>query len=141
MTEEQYLPFFVYGTLMTGFGNHNRIAKGKTTYIREASTIGTLYSVGGFPGLIKAGEDDIQGQLLFIDPKLYDSTLKEMDRLEGYHKGMEKESLYLRRVVDVMDDDTGSVLKAWVYYFNKPVDRLLHLPHGSWREHAKGDFY
>jgi gamma-glutamylcyclotransferase (GGCT)/AIG2-like uncharacterized protein YtfP len=143
MTEEQYLPFFVYGTLMTGYGNHNRIVKGTTIYIREASTIGTLYSVGGFPGLIE-GENDIEGQLLFIDPKLYDRVLERMDRLEGYYKERPKTSMYIRKKKNIMDNDSGSIIEAWVYYWNG-TRSLPIVESGSWREYTNpkipNDYY
>lgn len=135
---EKYLPFFCYGTLMRGFGNHERIVRGKANYIRPATTMGTMFSVNGhFPALTTKGNSDIDGELIFIDPRVYDQVLESMDRLEGYRKDDKKHSMYIRRPTLILDNESGETVTAWVYYWNKPIKGLKFVESGSWVEESK----
>lgn len=135
---EKYLPFFCYGTLMRGFANHERIVRGKANYIRPASSIGTMFSVNNhFPALITKGDNDIDGELIFIDPKVYDLALQQMDNLEGYRKDDKEHSMYIRRSTKVLDNESGEVVTAWVYYWNRPYKGLEFVESGSWVEYVK----
>ncbi|QFG05621.1 gamma-glutamyl cyclotransferase [Bacillus phage 031MP004] len=135
MANEKYLPFFVYGTLRHGFNNYAWALSGKVRQIRKASTIGTMYSLGGFPALVNKGENDIVGELMLVEPEHYDKVLESLDMLEGYHKYDEdpkETSMYLRKEADVLDDLSGETVKAWVYYWNRPTDRLPVIATGDW---------
>ena len=81
-------PVFVYGSLMTGFGN-NRLLTG---YEGEAASLVARYqmvSLGHFPALVqRVGlcEDPIVGELYQVD----DETLRQLDLLEGVAHGFYK---------------------------------------------------
>jgi gamma-glutamylcyclotransferase (GGCT)/AIG2-like uncharacterized protein YtfP len=70
---------FVYGSLRKGFGNHGLLAN--SLFIEEATTKPTysMLHLGSFPGLIP-GNTAIQGEVYDVD----DTTLVDLDRLEGY---------------------------------------------------------
>ena len=60
---------FVYGTLLSGFGNHARLLAGRSKMIGEAQTYAeyTMVSLGGFPGVIEGGDTSIQGEVYEVD--------------------------------------------------------------------------
>lgn len=131
------LPFFVYGTLMTGFRNHNYLLEGRTRIIVNASAKGTMFSVGGFPALIESPMDgEIKGELAYIQPDKYERVMKELDGLEGYYERFPERSMYLRKKTTVMTAG-GAPVEAWVYYWNRSIERLEHVPEGDWREFEK----
>lgn len=92
---------FVYGSLKSGFGNHRLLED--STFITEDTTKEkefNMFSFGGFPGIVKGGDDAIRGELYEVD----DNTMNDLDRLEsnGY--------FYQREVVSL---DSGE--QAWMY--------------------------
>ena len=89
------LPFFLYGTLMTGFRNHKSVVRGRHTSCRPAKLSGAVIFAyeAGFPGMYPASpEDDLNsfvcGQLLTFSPKVYASVMRDMDALEGTFQHM-----------------------------------------------------
>ena len=77
---------FVYGTLKRGGGNHAFLVRQR--FLGEARTAPgfTLYSLGDFPGLVRAPGDTagVTGELWMVD----DTCLAELDRLEGLDEGL-----------------------------------------------------
>jgi gamma-glutamylcyclotransferase (GGCT)/AIG2-like uncharacterized protein YtfP len=109
---EQTPYVFVYGTLMSGFGN-NRLLKG-SALIDHASTEEeyVLVSNGIIPFLMDDVQDSyIVGEVYEVDEK----TLKNLDDLEGHP------NWYERRIINVVSD-IGDRLKAWAYFMpTKPI--------------------
>lgn len=70
----------VYGSLREGFGNH-RLLHGSTK-LGEINTEPkfTMYSLGGFPGVVPSGNTSIKGEVYSVS----ESTLRRLDQLEGY---------------------------------------------------------
>lgn len=116
---------FVYGTLLSGCGNHRVIARGER--IGEAVTDASFHmvSLGGFPGVIDGGEQVIAGEVYRVD----DVTLAGLDQLEGNGHFYTREE---RRVVTT----AGEVFEAWIYLL--PARYLDHegIESGSWRTHV-----
>lgn len=129
------LPAFVYGTLRNGFGNYERLLKGRTVAEHAAITKGTMFSVGGFPALINEFEQPIKGELMYIEPEKYEEVLRSLDWLEGYDRRDPKRSMYLREKVQVWNESTGQMVEAWVYYWNRSVKGLEYVKSGCWREY------
>ncbi len=112
---------FVYGTLMSGFGN-NRLMQGRL--VGRATTAGMLYNLNGFPGLRQDdGHGTVYGEVWDID----DASLAALDRLEGVAVG-----LYDRIRVVANVERHGSV-EAWAYQISQrhTVGRQL-VPNGDW---------
>ena len=57
---------FVYGTLMQRQPAHYLLV-GVSTYVGEATTVGTLYSMGPYPAFQPKGEDTVHGELYIVD--------------------------------------------------------------------------
>lgn len=120
MTAEERLPVFVYGTLRPGEKNYAHYLAGRTVREAPATAAGRLYYVaeGGYPYLVP-GDGRVAGELVFLDPALYDETLRGLDELEEYLPGDEAHSVYLRRPAIVSLAGDGRV-RAWIYYWNSP---------------------
>jgi gamma-glutamylcyclotransferase (GGCT)/AIG2-like uncharacterized protein YtfP len=94
---------FVYGSLRRGQGNNRLLYTSE--FVGNATVCGTLYSLGGFPGLrIDDSEGDVVGEVWQVD----DATLADLDRLEGVAVGF-----YERRKWRVKIE--GKLRSAWLY--------------------------
>lgn len=115
---------FVYGTLRKGFGAHNLFMEG-TEFVREDRISGTMYALGGFPGVKLGGADHFVTEGPKVVGEVYqindDETPKRLDSYEGYP------NLYDRKQVET---ESGEL--AWVYEINPPQlpDRII--PSGDW---------
>ena len=162
---EEYLPFFVYGTLMSGHGNHHRfgptVSDGGTmteraAYIEDILP-GRVYGfqmldLGSFPMAVQSNEDSyaIKGQLIYVHADDYTKVLASLDQLEGYRKGSPNNH-YERIIVPVKHrvttKEANGVFKdvertalAWMYAGNQQYSTLGHtnvVPFGDWAPHVK----
>jgi gamma-glutamylcyclotransferase (GGCT)/AIG2-like uncharacterized protein YtfP len=113
---------FVYGTLLTGFGNNGLLRNSKL--LGEQVLEGfDMYSLGAYP-VITPGKGRVQGEVYEVD----DAVLGRLDRLEGYP------NFYNRMKVQIDNTDT------WVYFMENPVKayaphgrQLATVDSGSWR--------
>lgn len=116
---------FVYGSLMHGFSNHDRLVRSGAQFIGEDGTAHafTMLSLGAFPGVLENGETAISGELYRVD----DETLLDLDRLEG------APNLYVRKRIV-----TEAGLHAWMYMLQPAANRSYPVVSGgSWREHTE----
>lgn len=130
---------FVYGTLLTGGGNHARIlapaaARGGASLVGAARTgYGWhLHSLGAFPAMSRADDDDgrVLGEVFEVDAR----TLQELDWLEGIVPGGGRDGLYWRERVAVFLDGRRAPVCAWSYL--QSPERQHGRPRivsGSWR--------
>ena len=121
------LPFFVYGTLLTGFANRNNLelACGAVDSCIPASLTGQLtmtHFAAGFPGLYEEGgaTAEVQGELLHVNPARYDATLRALDSLEDFHGPGRSDNLYDRVERRVQPGGGGPPVLAWVYLCRMP---------------------
>jgi gamma-glutamylcyclotransferase (GGCT)/AIG2-like uncharacterized protein YtfP len=118
---------FVYGTL------RNRPNNPLTDRVR-ARTRGRLYHLGNFPGLLESEDpqDQVIGELMEVD----DGRLAGLDLYEGYISYDLENSLYIRKKVEVFNEETQETEMAWIYIFNQT---------SPWREHwvriESGDWF
>ena len=137
-----------YGTLMTGQRNglepavRSRLRDGRPCLIR-----GRLYEVrepgdgGGeavCPALVACDDAaaEVQGELFAVgaDPDEAARVLVAIDRYEECVPDDPDASTYVRRQRPVRAD--GLTVQAWVYLYNRPVDRLRPIPGGRWARPA-----
>lgn len=109
----------VYGTLMSGFGNH-RILSNSNFLGNDTINGFNMHDIGWFPGIIK-GEDKISAEIYQIDSE---ETVQQLDYLEGYP------NLYTREQVDTQYG------KAWIYIYNNKLDDKKRVTRGDWREYT-----
>lgn len=125
-------PIFVYGTLLTGFGNYRRLLEGHTTKIVEAKLYGHSISSGGsfpFMSKVKSGTPVI-GELVYLPDAEYLKILERLDWLEGAGTGF-----YNRSKVRVVTKD--GVRIAWAYTCDRYYDPSKRIRSGSWRKHTE----
>jgi gamma-glutamylcyclotransferase (GGCT)/AIG2-like uncharacterized protein YtfP len=114
------LPFFVYGTLQTGYANHASLFEGLDIYVQSAKLqSASLYHLNGFPGMKPSETGNFAcGQLITIlgSEEAYRTTTKNLDTLEDYFGPDDRRNWYQRSLVSVaVDDDTMS--EAWTYWY------------------------
>lgn len=114
---------FVYGTLKTGYGNHDRLLAGKSKYIGACSIPGILLHLRAFPGLIKHPLCRVHGEVYEVSWE----TIARLDILEG------TPTLYTRQQVKT---PLGT---CWTYYwanqddYAELTDKTLVVDKGMWR--------
>jgi len=114
----QQLPFFVYGTLRRGQGNHP-IVDGLLADVRDAELGGHVLYENGLPYIgACGGGGTVTGDLLIPHPGDYDEVLHRLDRLEGFRPP--HDGLYVRiacpvRFAGAPGEPWGSC-QAWVYH-------------------------
>lgn len=82
----------VYGSLMSGQGNHRFLAGARFVAIAHTEPVFTLVSLGAFPALVAGGATSVRGELYEVD----DATLTALDRLEGAPTFYRRELVPLR---------------------------------------------
>jgi gamma-glutamylcyclotransferase (GGCT)/AIG2-like uncharacterized protein YtfP len=114
---------FVYGSLRKEFGHpaFTYIAK-YFDLVSHGKIKGRLFDLGEYPAAIPTEEDQyIQGELYKIkneDEFCY--AIGQLDDYEGINPGDNSNSLYRRELAEVFVDN--SLVPAWVYWYNGPVD-------------------
>ncbi|MGW7256264.1 gamma-glutamylcyclotransferase family protein [Streptomyces sp. NPDC054834] len=122
------LPFFVYGTLRPGEGNHDLYLRGSTRSEEPGRLTGAvLYDGPGYPYVVEQPGGEVRGDLVTALPEEYGRLLRELDRLEEYAPG-DPRNLYERVGRNVVRAD-GSTARAWVY---------IAAPHVAARLRARG---
>lgn len=96
---------FVYGSLKKGYGNYDYFLR-NADFVSNAVTKEPykMYSLGGFPGVVKDAEVHIKGELYDVDVV----QLARIDRLEGHPTFYERE---------LIETNHGP---AWMYFLTKP---------------------
>ncbi len=114
---------FVYGTLMTGFGNNYLITEGELVdnIARTYDSAFDLLDFGGFPALIKKAEDGF-----FVEGELWDvpsSLVKErLDMLEGHPNFYRRQLIKIYSYLEGAGEYTGEVL---AYIIDNPTSYNL----------------
>lgn len=125
----QYL--FVYGTLRRD-GQHEmyRLLSRYADFVGKATYRGRLYLIDDFPGATPSSDpsDIVRGEVYRLEsPKL---LLDRLDEYEEYDPKAPDRSLYRRELAEVRVND-GRRLRAWIYLYNRPTERLRSIPSGD----------
>ncbi|MET8703727.1 gamma-glutamylcyclotransferase family protein [Kitasatospora sp. NPDC058032] len=132
------LPFFVYGTLLTGERNHAAFLAGRCAEVRAAVLEGAALHEGpGFPYAVPdpAPGRRISGELVTVHPAAYPRALAALDRLEDCRPdGL---GAYVRERLTVRTAD-GATADAWVYLAGPAAAARLRarpalIASGDWR--------
>jgi gamma-glutamylcyclotransferase (GGCT)/AIG2-like uncharacterized protein YtfP len=75
------MKFFVYGSLMQGYGNHRRIKDANLLGKFTTSKAYTMYSLGSFPAVVCGGDTAIHGEVYETEDQ---SIIHGLYALEGY---------------------------------------------------------
>ena len=117
---------FVYGTLMSGYGNNRLMTDVNAWKICGATIDGTLYDLNYFPGVRLGTGHTVYGEVWAVPVE----GLASLDRLES--EGF----LYNRKKTEVYVDGKKAPQKTWVYEI---IEQRLGIkskvmPEGDWRK-------
>jgi gamma-glutamylcyclotransferase (GGCT)/AIG2-like uncharacterized protein YtfP len=117
---------FVYGTLKQGGKFHRELSKDRSVkFIGEARIRGMLYQIqnADYPGAVPTRRPNqyVTGQLFFMGQP--QRTLAVLDEFEGVDEG-----LFRRELVEAKMN--GKPLKAWAYFYDRPLEDSNLLPVG-----------
>jgi len=129
----------VYGSLMTGFFNYEKVLKGQVLSCVPARVKGQLYHMSqkGYPALV-SGTGWVYGELMELsDPE---STRLLLDQIEHYYGPGDPQNEYERRSSTVENLSTGKTEVAEVYWYvlndlGTPANPGVEIPGGDWREY------
>lgn len=115
------MKIFVYGTLMSNDYNHSVISEGNCKFLKKAMTKRefTLYDLGGFPGMVRGGNNSIIGEV----HEVCSETIRRMDILEGHPQ------FYRRSLIELQCGE-----KVQTYILNQDyVKGCPIIKSGSWK--------
>jgi gamma-glutamylcyclotransferase (GGCT)/AIG2-like uncharacterized protein YtfP len=115
------MKLFVYGTLLSGEGNHRRLSASRLLGAQRTEPRYTLISLGRFPALLEGGDTSVSGEVYEVDAL----TLAALDQLEGHPHFYRRTSLALLGGESVQGYVLARVLNA-----TYPL-----IPGGDWREY------
>ena len=118
----------VYGSLLSGLGNH-RVIQGENTELLGEFTsepVYSLYSLGGFPGLKEDGETAVKMEVYSVD----DTVAKRVDSLEGYSPDRPA-TFYDKKPIET----PWGTASVYIYVDDIPKERLVES--GDWRGHLE----
>ncbi|WP_225844731.1 gamma-glutamylcyclotransferase family protein [Streptomyces sp. HPF1205] len=138
------LPFFVYGTLLSGERNHHLLAGRTATWTPAELTGALLFHATSrpypYPYAVPdpAGAAVVRGEVAAVSEELYEDVLRELDLLENFSAGR-NDNHYERVAVRVRAE--SSRIDAWVYFAADRIARDLlvsgvRVPYGDWRRRA-----
>jgi gamma-glutamylcyclotransferase (GGCT)/AIG2-like uncharacterized protein YtfP len=142
--------FFVYGTLLSGLGNHHLFGKSVVSANKAAVTGWRMYTHGGFPMCVPSFSDNVvvHGEIITVKDSDFKEVLGKLDRLEGYNPNTNS-GLFVRAVVEateyeqkkikdgIMSTTSRSVLAYMYVGKQNQVASLHHIAHGDWRKHKE----
>ncbi len=126
---------FVYGTLLRGFASlESWRRRVQAEFAGRGRIKGKLYDLGEYPGAIADAEQVVRGEVYELRGPA--NAVSILDEYEGYFPLHPKRSLFVRTVTPVIMDD-GRETKAWVYFYNGPVDERKLIAGGDYRGKSK----
>lgn len=112
--------------------------KVRARFVGRGRIDGVLYDLGEYPGAIRTDADSgaqIKGELYELgNPKL---AVKLLDQYEGFFPDGLQSSLFVRTTAPVTLEN-GQTKNAWVYVYNRPVNKAKLVCGGDYRDKLAG---
>lgn len=118
--------YAVYGSLRKGLGNHRILGESKFKGEFTTPPNFTMYSLGGFPGVIEKGNTPITLEVYEVEEIDIESRL---DILEGYHGKYYGANLYNKETIETPFGE------AFIYYFNRENLPYPVVESGDWKKY------
>lgn len=107
-------PLFVFGTLRRGESNHHYLAGTFERWLPATLRDFRRFTAAhGFPTIVRCPLAQVDGELFFIRPELYEQTLRQCDLLEDLPPGLLAGPYYRRMLVRIQTAEGEH--DAWVY--------------------------
>lgn len=114
---------FVYGTLRSDYHHkaHQYIAR-FFSLVGKAFVQGKLYDAIEYPAGVPTTENSqITGELYEIkNAEEFERAMQVLDEYEGSYDAPGEPALFRRELVNVQYNDEE--VKAWIYWYNRPVE-------------------
>ncbi len=133
---EQFL--FVYGTLRRDTnGQMYHLLARYADFVGEATFQGKLYKVDYYPGIVPSEDPDdlVMGEVYLLNNPDY--VLSRLDQYEECGRMFPEPTEYVRRAERVRLHD-GRTITAWVYVYNRPINKLDLIESGDFLQIMKG---
>ena len=128
---------FFYGTLRKEFGLQLSKDIGQDIiYIGSAAIKGELYDIGEYPAALPTNYENakITGEIYEVNhPR---KVFKLLDDYEGYDRKHIESSEYYRKK-EMLELDNGNKIKAWVYWYNFPVNNKIRINQSDYLQYLK----
>lgn len=105
--------FFVYGTLMSGYGN-NRLLQ-TSTLISKDTIRGSLYEICAFPGWRSHGNGIVRGEVYRVDDE---RVIDNLNRLEGFISEGNENNFYNRVQIETLSNTYQEPVYAYEWNEN-----------------------
>ena len=104
--------------------------------VGRASFQGKLYNVTWFPGAVLSNNitDFVYGTIFKMNHS--ESVLDVLDGYEDFDANNPEFSLFKREIITATLQD-GSKLKAWIYLYNQPINKLKEISSGDYLKEIK----
>jgi len=124
---------FVYGTLLSGFGNHDHYLKDKAKLISQDVMVEKfrMFNLGYFPTCVFTdnSEDIVHGEVYSV----HKETLRDLDYLESYPRWYDR--MNINHLVMM---EYPIIMREPIWIYTQKIEQLRedaeHIPSGSWRE-------
>ena len=114
-------PFFVYGTLLQGFQNHETFISGKYEKIIKGSipNVYLRHFKQGHPGMYHANGNEaldkrVIGEIIFPKKECFLELSTSVDGLEAYYGPNNPNNMYERKEMNAMDEE-GNIYGCITY--------------------------
>ncbi|MCX8169928.1 MAG: gamma-glutamylcyclotransferase [Candidatus Methanomethyliaceae archaeon] len=120
---------FVYGTLEKTEFFSDLISSGEIRYVGNGKIRAKLYDLVEYPGAVEHKRSYVYGRVYEIHNM--DKVLPLLDEYEEFYPDKPEDSLFIRKVMRVIMEN-GENLRAFVYIYNRSVDRMKVISTGIW---------
>lgn len=120
---------FVFGTLEKTEFFSDLISAGEIRYIGKGKIRAKLYDLGEYPGAVEHKGSYVYGRV--YEAQNIDKILPLLDEYEEFYPDKPEISLFIRKVMRVIMEN-GESLRAFVYVYNRSVERIKAIPTGIW---------
>ncbi|TXF91181.1 gamma-glutamylcyclotransferase [Neolewinella aurantiaca] len=128
---------FVYGSLLSNIpSSMSKFLRRRATLIGKATTPGSLYDLGMYPGFVPGGEELVKGELYHINPESEALTMEMLDAYESVTGEPEDEYSRVEIAVQVSG---GGTFKAETYVFMGETEGKQLIPKGDYPAYYVGN--
>jgi gamma-glutamylcyclotransferase (GGCT)/AIG2-like uncharacterized protein YtfP len=122
--------FFVYGTLMSGYGNNVLLQKAELLGEHETDADFTMHSLGGFPCVTLDGKTSIKGEVYATTDE---NIIQNVYRLEGFSGTKNSRNNWY----DMVDVETPYGTAGMFVMLSPKYKEAPIVPTGSWRNRTQ----
>ncbi len=138
MSKSENYHLFVYGSLRSAF--HSPAYEYVSRYfnlVGEAKVKGVLFDMGDYPAAIPSvNEEYIIGELYVIkNQNEFPWAIAQLDDYEGVLVEAHESPLYRREIAEIIH--TGTIIPAWIYWYNGDVSGRTPIGSGDIIDYIK----